>query len=402
MQLELSASQANALKKGRKINYKGGAVKKGGVYCVECDEATAKRISSGARRGKATQISGGNLLGLPSKKVKGGDILGSINSGIKSTGKAFEKSVNKTADGLKSIAKEFGEKTIGKKATKAIEKGINKSADTIASTVEKTADTVVDGVETGYEWALENDVGGQFEKIKKAIPKQVIAGVIFSSLVASGMDESQARILANTTAGGFYAYDFGKPPDDAGNWQKAGLGALTGFSGSSYSEYEKTQPTKLSGKGIRQSEKGQYLGPHARDNAKEPIRRGINGGSMKTIGRVHFDPNAEFAPKTKGGAVSGSSFKAGSFKGSGRPKLVKGSPEAKEWARKMQEARRNKHTTGGAVSGSSFKAGSFKSIGSGVSGLSFKGSGKPKLVKGSPEAKEWARKMQEARMNKRK
>jgi hypothetical protein len=304
----------------------------------------------------------------------------------------LEKGVNKTADGLKSIAKEIGGKTIGKKATKVIEKGINKSADTVVDGVEKTADTVVDGVETGYEWALENDVGGQFEKIKKAIPKQVIAGVIFSSLVAGGMDESQARILANTSAGGLYAYDFGKAPDDAGNWQKAGLGALTGFSGSSYAEYEKGQKTKLSGKGIRheQSEKGLYLGQYARDDAKTPIRRGINGGSMKSIGRVHFDPNAEFAPKTRGGSFKGGSFKGGSFKGGsfkgssvsgGRP--AKGSPEAKEWGRKMQEARRNKHTTGGAVSGSSFKAGSFKSIGSGVSG------GRPKLVKGSQEAKDY-------------
>jgi len=240
----------------------------------------------------------------------------------------------------------------------------------IKKTANKVGSTITGGIKVGGQQlssqlkslnktALKNDWGGKFEAIKSAVPKDVTEAVVSAALQSTGMDESSANIAAGTSVGALYEVDFSESLENQGDEAliggvkggvKAGIKSGIGKSGTS------SAGSGFHGRKGRVSQHPKGLHQNARDDVKEPVsgrglvKKNISHGYLQP----HADPNIQFGGKglysggsmiANGEGLYGGSMIAngkGLYSGSGakRPKLVKGSLEAKQYMESIRRKRK--------------------------------------------------------------
>lgn len=187
----------------------------------------------------------------------------------------------------------------------SIGKSLKKGANDVGDTLSKTTKTASKGLAEFANLVDENDVGGKIEQIKSAVPKSTLKSIMKIGLVASGVDEQEADIIAGSTTGAIYENDFNKPLQA----DKLASGALKGAVASSSS-------SSSSGKGFKGS--------------------GFKGSALPLASPMSF---------------KGSGFKGSGFQGSGITENLnkmtggKGTPEMKQ---KMAELRAMRGKKGGS------------------------------------------------------
>ena len=177
MHIQLTSAQLNSLRKGKKVNYNPSKTPKGKTHDIELDDKLGKKVASHAKRGKAIQISGGDIIGDFTKSVK--------------------KTANDIGDGVKSLTKKATNAKNYKKVSK------------LSSNLIKNAEA---GLKVLSTTAKEQDWGGKVEMVKKVVPKSIVKEGIKGALIASGMDETSANVAAGSASGALYEYDFGEAP----------------------------------------------------------------------------------------------------------------------------------------------------------------------------------------------
>lgn len=190
---------------------------------------------------------------------EGGDLFKEIGSAFKSSA----NSVKKTANNLgKSISKEY--------------KSLNKAA-------------------------LKADVGGVIEQIKQGIGKNNTQLLLQGALLATGMDETSASVMAGSATGAIYNVDFGESLKGQGD--EALVGGIQGGVQSALSTKKPATATATTGKGFFRQNK-----------MTTPVRKSKAqlGGSFtgNGLGNGFFDQKKmeDAVRKSKAQIASGGSF----------------------------------------------------------------------------------------------
>lgn len=301
MHLVVNKSQLSKFKHGKPFqlskdqvqgNYSGGA-----LFEIEIPDEIEKTISK-ARR---------NVRGV--RLVHHG---GSITSAFKSIGNSIKSTANKAVNSVSKSAKKTG---------RVLESGLK-----------TTGDAIVDTAKTVNRMALKADLGGYVEKVKDVVPQSALTTILTTALTAGAVASGQpeliplAGVLANSASTAFYKADFSRSL----NGQGEAVGKAAALSGAKAGVQAGVKSANASNK---KQTNGGSLNPFIVDpENREPgliPRRKTKGGSFRPVGEHEGDG---FKPSGSGFKPSGSGFK----------KPTKGSPEAKEWAMKMKEARERK------------------------------------------------------------
>jgi hypothetical protein len=319
MRLVVNRSQLSKYKNGKPFQLSKDQVQErftgGALFEIDVPDSLERSINKAKRSVKGVRL------------VHHG---GSIGSAFRSIGNSIKSTANKAVSSVSRSANKTGD---------AIESSANQTGRVLKAGLETTGEVIVDSAKKLNRMALKADLGGYVEKVKDVVPQSVLTTILTTALVAGATATGQPQLiamapaLANSATSAFYAVDFGESLKGQGDdaLRAAALsGAKSGLqSGAKYaSDYNKQQATQ-----------GGSLNPFLiDDNRKAPglIPRGrprkTSGGSFRPVGS-RYDGDG-FKP-------SGSGFKP-SGSGVPRTKMVRGSPEALEWARKMQEARARK------------------------------------------------------------
>jgi hypothetical protein len=270
MKLTVSGGQLRKYKKGQAFQLSKdqlqGKAKKGKQHQIDLDESHTKKLQSAARRGKGYRVKGGNIFN---------DVSKGVNKAV--------KTVSDTVSGA------------SKSATKKV-KGLSKAIKSVGDYVQNDAvDDITDTYGEVNQFALKNDIGGKVEMAKKVVPKSAASAAIRGALVAAGMDDDAASIMADSAVGAVYSVDFGKSLKGQG--KKAATGAATGAvtsalkSGSSKSKSTEGSDLKKSGapKGVNHM---------AQDYSKQPMMISL-GGAVASSNAMRKSTQSIARPRSK-------------------------------------------------------------------------------------------------------
>ena len=198
---------------------------------------------------------------------------------------------------------------------KSVKKGVND----VGNSLKNTSKSVSSGVSEFANIVDENDVGGKIESVKSVVPKSTFKSILKVGLMASGVDETQADMIAGGTSGALYENDFNKPLQA----DKLAIGAVKGASGKGLSLKAKGGVKLGLGSGIR----------------PQPQPLSFKGSGFKGSGLIE-DVGSSLGVSKKGKGIldSAGSALGVSKKGSGRP--PKGSQEAKDYMAKLRAMRK--------------------------------------------------------------
>jgi len=107
-----------------------------------------------------------------------------------------------------------------------VKKTFNKSKKLVSSGISTAGKTVSTNYNKVSKAMKKADIGGIIEQAKSAIPPEVTSTVIKAGLMASGMDEMEANVVAGSATGSLYAVDFSR--DLNGQGGDAASGAVIG------------------------------------------------------------------------------------------------------------------------------------------------------------------------------
>lgn len=211
----------------------------------------------------------------------------------------------KTSKGFRINPKEH----LGGDIFSDIGKSVKKGVSDVGNSLKNTGKSVSSGLEEFANIVDENDVGGKIESVKSVVPKSTFKSILKVGLMASGVDETQADMIAGGTSGALYENDFNKPLQA----DKLAIGAVKGASGKGLSLKAKGGVKIGLGSGIRpQPQPLSFKGS------------GFKGSGFKGSGLIED---------------VGSSLGVSKKKGSGM-RLVKGSQEAKDYMAKLRAMRK--------------------------------------------------------------
>lgn len=275
------------------------------------------RQKSNMMKGKPIQLSHQQLMGEKA------DAVHTMSIPLTKKGMTRMNRAMKTGKGFRINPKEH----LGGDIFSDIGKSVKKGATQVGDALKNTGKSVSSGLTEFANIVDENDIGGKIESVKSVVPKSTFKNILKVGLVASGVDESQADLIAGGTSGAIYENDFDKPLQA----DKLAIGALKGASGKGISVKAKGGVKLGLGTGIRPQPKPlSFRGSGILDSAGSAL--GVSkkkGSGFKGSGLI----------EDVGSSLGVSKKKGSGFKGSGiRP--AKGSPEMKEKMAKLRAMRK--------------------------------------------------------------
>ena len=227
---------------------------------------------------------------------------------------------------------------------KSISKGVKKATKSVGNTISKgvsvAGNVIKDTYSTVNKTALKQNWGGYVEAIKSAVPEKVLTEVIKGGLMATGMDEQSATVLAGSASGAVYSVEFDESLKGQGDEAVSGaiIGGVT--SGAGFLDVAKKV---ASNKGVQKvalaSAKEGYKS--YKNSKKTPATGdGFYGSGFKGSGfqGSSFQGSGFQGSVFQGSGFQGSGFQGSGFKGSG----LKGSQEMKDKMAKLRAMRKTK------------------------------------------------------------
>jgi hypothetical protein len=322
MKLVISGGQLSKLKKNQAFQLSKtqlqGQPKKGAQYEVDLDDSHARKVKTAMRKGKGY-------------RVKGGSIFSSISKGVSKAAKTVSDGVSKTAS----------------KAVKYVEDDL--------------ADDVADTYGEVNQLALKADIGGGVEQAKKVVPKSVARSAFAAALMAGGVDETSANVMAGAAVESAYSVDFSRSLKGQG--KKAGIGAGKGAISEGLSANKSKPTTKGDGvKGInhlghdyaKNAFKGTSVSFAPQSNAIRNTTMPIKIPKQSAVSKKKNDQMVD-TNTASGGSFkevgSGFSVKAKvkipkGFGGNGVKQPAKGSQAAKDKMAALRNMRKKKTSAG--------------------------------------------------------